>query len=470
MRAWRIVGLTTVVLVGVALRVAAARGDLWFDELWTLLLTSVARSPFGVFTRLHSDNNHYLNTLWLMLIGPGASPLLYRLLSIAAAAGTLVLVATWPSRKSRNVPFAAAILVAFSYLLVTYGSEARGYSLAIFFALASYRSIERFLESGRAVWAAVFAGAAILGILSHLTFLFPLAGTLAWVAFEMVRGRRTLRMHPLAGAFFLAPIIALALLWWIDLRLLVIGGGPDYTVAGVLRECVRSMVGAPEGPLELLGVAAIVAALIELVLMARARDGRAIFYLVLVLGPAITLLVERPVYLAPRYFVVVVPFLLLLVASALGRLARLGRWGRPAVVGILLLFVVTDDVAVTRLLTLGRGQYREAIASILAATPQSVVTIGGDHDFRNRLVVLDQARRLGAEAAIAYVPHERWTRDTPEWLLRHDFSTTTTAAPLVMTTTGRRYALVAVYPYAGLSGWSWLVYRAVATPPSDAPR
>ena len=129
--------------------------------------------------------------------------------------------------------------------------------------MAAYRSIERFLETGRAVWAAAFAGAAILGILSHLTFLFALAGTLAWVAFEMVRRRGTFRAPPLTAAFFIAPPVALALLWWVDLRVLVIGGGPDYTIAAVLRECVRSMVGAPEGPLELLGVAAMAAALID---------------------------------------------------------------------------------------------------------------------------------------------------------------------------------------------------------------
>ena len=54
-------------LLGVAaiLRIAAANGDLWFDEIMSLLLADQCEHWYHVFTGTFYDNNHYLNSLWL---------------------------------------------------------------------------------------------------------------------------------------------------------------------------------------------------------------------------------------------------------------------------------------------------------------------------------------------------------------------------------------------------------------------
>ena len=49
--------------------VAAARGDLWLDEIWSLLFVRASRSVTDLFARFRHDNNHLLNTLFLYYLG-----------------------------------------------------------------------------------------------------------------------------------------------------------------------------------------------------------------------------------------------------------------------------------------------------------------------------------------------------------------------------------------------------------------
>ncbi|HEY1302347.1 MAG TPA: hypothetical protein VGF24_02280, partial [Vicinamibacterales bacterium] len=51
----------------IGLRVIAARGDLWLDELWSLSFARQLDSPLQIWTSIHHDNNHPLNTLYLFV-------------------------------------------------------------------------------------------------------------------------------------------------------------------------------------------------------------------------------------------------------------------------------------------------------------------------------------------------------------------------------------------------------------------
>ena len=120
--------------VGVGMRVLAAHNDLWFDEVWTLQLLRERVHSFGdVFTNLKHSNNHHLCSLWMWLVGQNASALIYRLPSLLASIGTIVLAGLIGLRQSRLEGCIAVILTSWSYLLIHFGREARGYSLAIFF-------------------------------------------------------------------------------------------------------------------------------------------------------------------------------------------------------------------------------------------------------------------------------------------------------------------------------------------------
>jgi hypothetical protein len=126
------------------------------------------------------------------------------------------------------------------------------------------------------------------------------------------------------------------------------------------------------------------------------------------------------------------------------------------------MFAVMNVSPVVRLLKFGRGRYGEALAMIAERTVTPFVTVGSDHDWRNGVVLEDQATRLGLRDRVIYLPASRWSGDQPEWLIIHDFAEQPVAEPIVVTPPGRAYRLVAIFPYGGLSGWSWIVYRSAA--------
>jgi len=128
-----VAGLT---LVGLALRVAAARGGLWTDEAWSVVYAAEARDPIGVFIRINHDNNHHLYSLWLQAIGPAASPMLARAPAVVAGSLCIVVAALIADRRSRRAGIVAALLFAISPSLVVFGSEARGYAMMLLAALA----------------------------------------------------------------------------------------------------------------------------------------------------------------------------------------------------------------------------------------------------------------------------------------------------------------------------------------------
>ena len=114
--------------VGIVVRVFAAHNDLWFDEVWSLqLLRERGHSFADVFTNIKHSNNHHLCSLWMWLVGQNASALVYRLPSVLASIGTIVLAGLIGLRQSRLAGCVAVILTSWSYLLIHFGTEARGY-------------------------------------------------------------------------------------------------------------------------------------------------------------------------------------------------------------------------------------------------------------------------------------------------------------------------------------------------------
>jgi hypothetical protein len=453
--------LTAAVLVLAAalVRVLGARGDLWLDEIWSMELARVAGSAGGVFTQLHHDNNHHLNTLWLLLVGYDAGPVAARLLSVVAGAA-MVGVAALGDRRDRALSLAWAFLLAFSYVLVHYGSEARGYGPALLFAVAAFVALDRLLATGRAAWSIGFAAAAVLGLLSHLTFLYAFLAFLAWAGATAWKdpGRPGL-VRGLALAF-LPPVAFFLVLWAVDLRHLAVGGGPEYRLLDVLGELVRSTAGLPAGPLAWAALPFLALPGIGLARLVRERDPRWVFFLVVILvGPAAVLVATRPEYLAPRYFLVAVPFLLWLAASGAVILGRTGRPGLRVVVAMAILFLAGNGASLARLARDGRGQYREALAFVLRSEPGTVASVGSDHDFRNATVIGRHVRDLPGVDRFRYVQAGEWTSTSPRWVLVHHFDGDPPPDPVVLGPTGTRYDLARVFPYAGLSGWDWYVYR-----------
>jgi hypothetical protein len=458
MRAARAVTWAIPALVAVAAlaRLAAARGDLWLDEVWSLRLAKRAGSLAGIFVDLHHDNNHHLNTAWLLLVGEDASPLVARLFSVVCGAGAVALVARWPRGRAPFERLAGVVLVGFSYALVHYGSEARGYSPAVAFSLAAYVALAAHLAGRTTPSAMLFAASATLAVLSHLSALFVVGACFVWAAVALARERRDRPPRVTHLALLAVPGLAFVGLWWLDVRHLVSGGAPPYELITVLRELLRITFGLPRGPAELLAAVPVALASVAISRMIRERDPRVAFFAALVVLPALLLLTLRPDFLVARYFLVIAPLFLLLVASGAQELAAHGR--SLAVAAVLAAFTIANAFPIGHLVSLGRGSYRAAVERIFDTT-LGRVTIGSNHD-RTWLVLDDQARRIGATKRLAYFRVSHWPRD-PEWLVLDTLEEQPLAEATVHVESGRAYTLVETYPYPGLSGLSWMLYRAV---------
>jgi hypothetical protein len=172
-------------LVGLALRIAAARGGMWTDEAWSVIFATEVRDPVGVFLRINHDNNHHLNSLWLQAVGMHASPLLARAPAIVAGTLTIPVAALLFGGRSGAGAIAAAALFAISPIMVIYGSEARGYALMIlatlFMILFTTSAIESRADRSTR-W--LIALPAAVGTLSHLTMIAPIGILCLWVYLE----------------------------------------------------------------------------------------------------------------------------------------------------------------------------------------------------------------------------------------------------------------------------------------------
>src|SRR5678815_3319816 len=72
------IAMGVVVLVGAVLRIWAARGELWLDEIWSFRVVHLLSGPAGILTGLHHDNNHHLNSLYLYFLPETTHWMLYR--------------------------------------------------------------------------------------------------------------------------------------------------------------------------------------------------------------------------------------------------------------------------------------------------------------------------------------------------------------------------------------------------------
>ena len=475
------VAVLAVVLAAALVRLLAARGDLWLDEIWTLDMLAQLKSPLEILTRLHHDNNHVLNSIVLWCLRGLNNDFALRLpavfcgsLAVAAAAwsgalGDADLAASAHARERPDLPpaaraLAAALLVGGSYLLVHYGSEARGYAYAVGFGLLAFACAQRGALAPRRRWAFAYGACALLALLGHALAAHLMTGVACW---SFARSwRRGLRGIALLRAFALwntLPLVGTAVFYFGFLRRVEIGGGPRESVLPVLGRAVAYACGLPLGwgTGLLLGAALLV---VGAGLFALARRGADIgwAFLVTILVSPMALRAFQPSELNfERYFVLSAAFGLLLVARLLGFVAARGRAG--ALVATLLALVVVGGSGprIGRLLAEQRGHYREALGMMLSASPGARVSVSSDHDFRNGLLLRHYAERLGALERVAYLPQASWEGDGPDWFIEHRLEGRPGPADALQDPLGNRYTLYAEYPSAPLSGFRWYLFKRV---------
>ncbi len=454
------------VVAGTVLRVLAAQGELWLDELWSFRLAHTVTEPAGIFTRLHHDNNHHLNSLYLWFVTESPVWIRYRLHVLVAGTATLVLAALIARREGGRAPALGALLaLGGSFLMVLYASEARGYALAVCFAFLAVLLAARFLETGRYWWAASYSIAALFGILSHLTFLHALMGLMVWTACRAVRQNGRGSAWRAVAALHLVPLTALAVLYWLDLRHTIVGGGPVLGTWTVIARALSLCVGGPEGGPWLVPAASVAAIAGVLSIGLLRRSGSDLWILIAVtagVAPALTVLTLDTTLLFERYFLVAASFLTFsfgwLLAAAMRRSYLLGA-------ALALAFLVPNATRIARLIDLGRGAYLPALQHMTARATQHPVTVGSDHDFRNGRLVEFYRQFVPAGAGLEYHTGVEWAPAGPEWMLVHSQDYGFVPKTDLALTGGRRYRLAAFYPTAGVSGWHLAVYHNVLAVP-----
>ncbi|HEV2775095.1 MAG TPA: glycosyltransferase family 39 protein [Solirubrobacteraceae bacterium] len=204
--------LALVLLAGALLRFATLDAQsLWYDEAVTAQLL---RMDLGTMLRAIPDSEstpplyYALAWLWAQVFGTGE----VGLRSLPALLGTATIAVAWAlgarlgGMRARTF---AAILVAFSPMLIWFSQEARAYALltllAALSALLWLRAVEQPRRAGPALaWGLVAA----LALATHYYAIFLVGPQALWLALRApgLRERATALALPVAAGLALAPL------------------------------------------------------------------------------------------------------------------------------------------------------------------------------------------------------------------------------------------------------------------------
>ncbi|HVX85475.1 MAG TPA: glycosyltransferase family 39 protein [Phycisphaerae bacterium] len=460
--------LAAVTAAALAVRLLAANNPLWVDEIFSLYFVQALRSPLQVFTQLHSDNNHYLNSLWMYALGPQQGAWMYRLPAVICGVLT-VPAAYWSGARRGGGGTAAALvwaaMIAISEPLIVYSSEARGYAGAVLAAVAAFGATGRWVEGRDWRWGLAAGLIGVMGLLSQLTYAFVWVALLVWT---LAAVRREGARGGLRGggqgrgwgelALMHGPVVACGLiLYEVNVRSMVLLGGPKVGPLSVVEHLIRVMAGWPGGSaaaadVMLLGVLVLVGAGVDW--LRRRRQSVWIFYVVLVALPAGLLWFDPPTYLFPRYFLVLAPFVYQLGALLAVRGFQAARW-RVAAAGLMAAFVVGQAVLVANFLRVGRGDPAAGVAYLAAHTSTAEIPIVSSRPQRLTIELWYDQRML-PEGRSFEVVSDAAHGEAP-WLLLEDVAVS--EAPGTLNVQGSRWRKAAAWDSSDLSGQTWIVYR-----------
>jgi hypothetical protein len=457
--------LGCLLIAAAALRIFGAFNDLWLDEIWSLQSVRNITSPLSVFTGIHLDNNNYLNSLWLYWCGVRGNWPGYRIPSIVAGVGCVILAGMIGRRRNAPAAFFAMFLVAFSYVQILYSSEARGYSEVVFFSFLSFYTLEKYMEHQAWPSALLFSISSILGFAAHLIFLNFYGAAILWSAWRFTKsglGPRPALKSMLAC--HTAPTMFLIALYFVDIRRLVVGGGSDFSLSGVYADSLAWALGAPPGPILMFITFLFAAALFlaGLWMLWREKSDALMFFVGVILAfPILLAKLHDSDMLYVRHFIVGMAFFLILFSFVLTALYQRGWPGR--LLGVLLLsayFAVNGWHAIS-LYKYGRGQYAEAVRFLIQNTKGPHITVGSDHDFRVSQVLRFYIDEATGDKTADYYPMDSWPRKGPEWVIHHKESFEDPSLPRVRFTDsfGNSYEFIKTFQSAPLSGLHWFVYH-----------
>jgi hypothetical protein len=455
------------VALGAALMAACSTGTLWFDEILSLQWAKSAKNPWQLVELYRHDNNHPLNSLWIMAVGEGRPPWAYRMLSIASGIASLVLIHRIARRLSPRFAWIPLALSATSFPLILYSSEARGYAPAIACLLGAYVVIT---GHGRSVWRVpLFWFLCTAAVLAHGTALTILAamGTASLLRSILEKQSPAAVLGNLS-LWFGVPLLATAAYWNFFLRQMIIAGGPEYTLPAVLSHFFGYAFGIPgAGSLHSATAFAGLALLASAIAFGRFPDPatRWFFAGATAVFPALSLLAADTTYLYFRYFLVCLPFVYLLAAPMAERVAECRRTASVAALALVSAAIVGQIPRLWTLATQGRGSYLAALEKI-ASDSDPGKTIVSNNDMQVGLVLGHFRARLPALEPLRFTPNSAAAQTAPHWILYTTQEDPPVPPQSAIELHGKIYQNVSFHRSAPVSGAHWAVYKIHnATPP-----
>lgn len=447
-------------LLGLALRLLAARGGLWLDEAWSATFAQEVGTPLGVILKVNHDNNHILNTLWLQLVGPDAPPMLQRAPSIACGTAAIPLAALFARRGGGTAAVVAALIFALSPILVTYGSEARGYAPMIAAMLLMLVLIDRWLDERTTPAPGGITITALLGTLAQPLMVVVLAAITLWVLATMARAQgfrlallRTMRALAPALIAAGAVIAVMAFAAATAPHGFTIGSYTPFSARhwsdGLTTALGWSLGFRPAGT----RVLAIAAVSIALAVWFCRKEPRTTFYAVAILCYPLALAICHVGNVGiARYYLTAAAALLLMVAGPIGAALSRRTWDRWLGAIALALFVVGSARMDADIVAELRADPSVAIAAMQRAAPKGATVMVPD--VRLEPVLIWAAR--DSHMPLRQVP--AGCGGAPFLLIDSD---TSSPAPPTPRLCGGDFALLAHRTSSGLSGTNWWLYRRI---------
>lgn len=446
--------------LALALRGQVAMDAFWLDEIWSYYLSQLIEQPWDAFSKIRHDNNHILNTLLIYWMGEQANWSVYRLPALLSGVATVLLMGP-AARLLGAKPWLAMLLAAISLPLIQYSAEARGYSIAAMFALTTwymwYAHLTRRISLS---WLLAFWTSCILGMLSHMTFIFVLAALGLAFVWGAVLDRQTWgdRLRE-AMIIFTVPLAFTVWLYLYFYAQMSPGGeARSWKLLPTLLEVARITLGAPATPLLSIAAGMLLVILLIVGLITLSPIHRRFFSLIIFIVPGLLLTVYQPEYFYPRYLLVCLPFLYLILSNALTRaLDARGMWRLLA--SVLILAIVGGSTAqYIELARWGKGDFPKAVADLYAANDSKPFTVGSDFDFRNK-ALLDFYGRYHKDAKrLTYIEKSYDSAIPTDFFIVHNLHPGHRPRQVLELKSGR-YQLMQQYRFAGLSGWNWYLYQ-----------
>ena len=475
-----VLAVVLIAFVGCALRVAAARGDLWLDEIWSFVIVGKAATFADVVLALPYDNNHVLNSLWLKLVGDQAPSILVRLPTIVFGTLCIPVAARLGARTSPLAAIAIATVVAIDDVFVHFGSEARGYSGLILGFLVALNALEaRLAGDARRKTLIVFALAIGFGTISHLTMLeatclLCVTAGLRLMLAEGLRGAWPQRLAPILVAAALGSLPPLAcFVVSVFSGTLHVGLATQFSFAPFaegLGGMVRATLGLwplplPRATSELLLPLAGLGVVAALPLLPPQR--RVLPALGLLALPLAHAVLHLPNQLYARFHLVTGVCLALFVAELWARSWRRGSTGRALALVAGIGFLAGQAAQLVPLLVDGRGHFAAATAAMTAKGATRVAALPAVAAPETAAVMRWYAKRMGRTADVTLVPNKTLCATPPDWLVivhrPDDAMDQSDAQRLATIACAGQFAPAETYPGFGLSGFAWTVFRRRAT-------